>query len=208
MTIVVLGVFLIGKWDEPLLLKVNSRLWILAGAAAEFVCIMASAGDSPGYEKLLWAVIGGSLLLASVTDSLLCQVYNFTWWISLAAALALLWCRRNVLMESGFICFGMMGWLLLFVGLQLLLRGRIYGCADSYAFCVCALAETAFGISITGFLTHMLLAYLLLFAVQLFHRNINHKGNLREPVPFLPYITAAFWMTLILYSRGGFHSAG
>lgn len=200
LAIVAMGVFLIGKWDEPLPLKAISWLWILAGAVAEFAGIMVSAGDSSGYEKLLWAVFGGSLLLACVTDSLLCQVYNFTWWISLAAALALLWRRRNVLMESGFICSDILGWLLIFVGLQLLLRGRIYGSADSYAFCACALAETAFGISAAGFLTHMLLACLLLFAVQLFRRNINHKGNLRRPVPFMPYITAAFWMTLILYS--------
>lgn len=202
MAIVVMGVFLIGKWDEPLPLKVKSVLWILAGAAAEFAGIMMFAGDSPDCEKLLWAVIGGSLLLACVTDSLICQVYNFTWWISLAAALALLWCRRNVLMESGFICSDMLGGMLIFVGMQLLLGGYIYGCADSYAFCACALAETALGISAAGFLTHMLLAYLLLFAVQLFRRNLNRKGNLREPVPFLPYITAAFWMTLILCSAG------
>lgn len=202
MAIVAMGVFLIGRWDEPLPLKVKSGLWILAGAAAEFIGIMMFAGDSPDCEKLLWAVIGGSLLLACVTDSLICQVYNFTWWIFLAAALALLWCRRNALMESGFICSGMLGGMLLFVGLQLLLGGHIYGCADSYAFCACALAETALGISAAGFLTHMLLAYLLLFAVQLLRRNLNRKGNLREPVPFLPYITAAFWMTLILCSAG------
>ena len=202
LAIVALGVFLIGKCDEPLPLKANSWLWILAGAAAELAGIMAFAGDDPGFEKLLWAVIGGSLLLACVTDSLLYQVYNFTWWISLAAALALLWCRRNVLMEGGFICFDALGGLLLFVGIQLLLRGHIYGRADSYAFCVCALAETAFGLSAAGFLTHMLFAYLLLFVVQLFRRNLNRKGNLREPVPFMPYITAAFWMTLALYSAG------
>lgn len=195
-----MGVLLIGRWDEPLPLKAGSRLWILAGAALELAGIMAAAGDGPGHEKLLWAVFGGSLLLACITDSLLCQVYNFTWWISLAAALALLWCRRGVLMESGSICSDTLGGLLLFVGLQLLLRGHIYGCADSYAFSVCALAGAALGISATGFLTHMLLAYLLLFLVQLFRRNLNQKGNLREPVPFLPYITAAFWITLALYS--------
>lgn len=200
LAIVVMGVFLIGRWDEPLPLKAGLRLWILVGAALELAGIIAFAGDRPDYEKLLWAVFGGSLLLACVTDSLLCQVYNFTWWISLAAALALLWCRRSVLMEEGFICSDMLGGLLLFVGLQLLLRGRIYGCADSYAFCVCALAGTALGISAAGFLTHMLLAYLLLFVMQLFRRNLNHKGNLREPVPFMPYITVAFWITLVLHS--------
>lgn len=202
LAIVAMGVFLIGRWDEPLPLKAGSKVWIVAGAVSEFAGIMMSTRGRPGHEKLLWAVFGGGLLLACVTDSLLCQVYNFTWWISLTAALALLWCRRGVFMESGGICSDIMGGLLLFVGLQLLLRGRIYGCADSYAFCVCALAGTALGISAAGYLTHMLLAYLILFVVQLFRRNLNRKGNLREPVPFLPYITAAFWITLALHSAG------
>lgn len=202
MAIVALGVFLIGKWDKPLSFRANSGLWTLAGAAAELACIMTLAGDSPGYEKLIWEVIGGSLLLACLTDSLLCQVYNFTWWIFLAAALALFWSRRSAFVESGLIHSDMLGWLLLFMGVQLLMGGRVYGIADSYAFCVCALAETVLGISVAGFLMHMLLAYLLLFAVQLFRRNINRRGNLRKQVPFLPYITAAFWITLILCCMG------
>lgn len=198
LSIVALCVSIIGRWDEPLPFKANSWRWILAGAAAEFACIMMFAGDSPVCEKLLWTVIGGSLLFACVTDSLLGQVYNFTWWIFIAAALALLWCRRSAVMESWLLHSDMPGWLLLFMGLQLLLGGRIYGAADGYSFCACALAESVLGISVTGFLVHMLLAYLLLFAVQLFRRNINRRGNLRKPVPFLPYITAAFWMTLVL----------
>ena len=78
LAIVALGVFLIGKWDEPLPLRGKSWPWIFAGAAAEFVSIMVIAGDSPVREKLLWAVIGGSLLLACVMDGLLCQVYDFS----------------------------------------------------------------------------------------------------------------------------------
>lgn len=198
LAIVAMGVFLIGRWDEPLPLKAGSGLWILAGAASEFAAIMVAAGDRPRHEIFLWAVFGGSLLLACVTDSLLCQVYNFTWWIALAAVLALLWCRRGAFLEGGSICLDVSGGLFLFVGLQLLLRGRIYGCADSYAFCVCALAGAALRISAAGFLTHMLLAYLLLFVVQMSRRNINRIGNLKEPVPFLPYITAAFWIMLAL----------
>lgn len=202
LAIVTVGVFMIGKWGEPLPLKANSRLWILAGAAAELGGIMVAARDSPLCEKLLWGCIGGSLLLACVADSLICQVYNFTWWIFLAAALALFWRRQSALMEreSGMMCIEMWGWLFTYVGVQLLLAGRIYGRADSYAFCACALAETAWGISVRGYLTHMLLAYLLLFTVQLFRHNLNRRGNLRRPVPFLPYITAAFWVTLAMYS--------
>ena len=105
-------------------------------------------------------------------------------------------------MERGLLSFDMLGILLTFIGIQLLLRERIYGTADSYAFCVCAFAETVLGLDVAGFLTHMLLAYLLLFGTQLARRNLNRKGNLQEPVPFMPYITAAFWMTLILFTAG------
>lgn len=195
--IVVLGLFVIGKWDRPLSVSRKGRLWILMGAAAESVCIAELTGCNSVCERLLWAVIGGCLLLACITDSLLCQVYNFTWWISLAAAL-LLWCCRGEPGESVFLYSETLGWLMLFVGIQLAMGGRIYGRADSYAFCVCALAEASQGISAAGFLVHMLSAYILLFIVQAFRRNINKKGNLRKPVPFLPYITAAFWMTVVL----------
>lgn len=197
--IVAIGITLIGRWDESLPLKAGSVMWILAGAAAESVCIMMVVKGGSVCEKFLWAVFGGSLLLASLTDSLLCQVYNFTWWISLAAVFGLFCCRLDMLMENDFPFLDALGEMMLFGGLQLLLRGRIYGCADSYAFCVCALSEMTLGISGPGFLTHMLFAYFLLFPVQVMRRNIDCKGNLRKPVPFLPYITAAFWITLVLY---------
>ncbi len=200
LAIVALGIYVVGRFDKPLPLRRGPRLWILSGAAAEAACIVCLFFCRPVGEKLLWAVIGGCLLFACVTDRLLCQVYNFTWWIFLAAVPALFWRRADVLAEDGLLSFEALGGLLLFIGLQLLLQAHIYGRADAYAFCSCALAEAAFGLSAAGFLVHMLIAYALLFAVQLCRRNMDRRGNLRKPVPFLPYITAAFWMALALYS--------
>lgn len=197
-----LGLWIIAVWDRPLRLKGRSWLWIVTGAAAEAGCIakLCTERYSVG-EGLMWGVLGGSLLLACVTDRLIGQVYNFTWWIFLAA-IALLWCfGRDPLQGSNPLC-GTLGWVMVYLGLQLLLAGRIYGRADSYAFCVCALAQVLLGIPAAGFLAHMSIAYVLLFVVQLARRNIDRRGNLRKPVPFLPYITAAFWVTITL--RGWF----
>lgn len=193
-----LGLRIIARWDRPLSLKGRSWLWIVTGASAEAGCIaMLCVKRCSVGEWLMWGIMGGSLLLACVTDRLLGQVYNFTWWIFLTAT-ALLWCmRENPLWGSDMDCESL-GWVMVYLGLQLLFAGCVYGRADSYAFCVCALAQTLLGIPAAGFLVHMSIAYALLFVVQLARRNIDGEGNLRKPVPFLPYITAAFWATVTL----------
>lgn len=147
-----LGLYLIGKWDKPLLLRRNQWCWIFAGAAAEFACVAGlTAGKSPG-QMLLWAVVGGCLLLACVTDCLLSQVYNFTWWLSLTAAVALLWCRCTELTGRGDLFLHTLYALLFFGALQLFLFRYTYGRADCYAFCVCAAAEGSLGGSAAVFL--------------------------------------------------------
>lgn len=138
----------------------------------------------------LWAVIAACLLFACVTDCKTCQVYNFTWWISgTAAVLLLAACENGVSLE----CAGGLG---LFIILQLKFFSKLYGRADCYAFCVCATAEAAAGLRLAGFLAHMLGAFCLLAAVQGIRGNIDKRGNLKRPVPFLPYITLAFWALL------------
>lgn len=144
-------------------------------------------------REALWCVIAACLLSACITDLRTCQVYNITWWISGAAATALLFGERGVLEPRSLLELG------IFILLQLTLFPKMYGRADCYAFSVCAVAEAAAGMSLTGYLFHMLLSFLLLAFVQAFRHNIGRGGNLRHPVPFLPYITLAFW-ALLWYS--------
>ena len=220
------GLYIIGKWDEPLPLERRQWMSVLAGAAAEWCVIvyillrsfqerwgdvlLQGAGDvllqraAPAFlwtaaEVFLWAVTGGCLLLACITDGLICQVYNFTWWIGLAGVLPLLWQRLQRAVSGGE-GFGLLYSLLFFCLLQLLFFARTYGRADCYAFCICAGAEAAVGIGLQGFLLHMLLAYFLLFVVQLFRGNVGKGGNLKQSVAFVPYIAAAFWITVSLYT--------
>lgn len=192
-----LGIYLIGKWGEPLRIDGKCRFWILIGAALEFICVWKLTAGGTLTQRFLWAVMGGSLLLACVTDSLLRQIYNFTWWIALAAAAPLLWqyCWKSQGKDEA--ALRTFSALVLFFLLQFLLFQRTYGRADCYAFCVCAVAEASQGLSMADFLRHMLYAYLLLMAVQLLRRNINKRGNLKRPVPFLPYITVSFWIAVL-----------
>ena len=75
----------------------------------------------------------------------------------------------------------------------------MYGRADCYAFCVCAMAETACGMGFAEYLFHMLIAFGILAMVQFARRNIDTKGNLKHPVPFIPYIAAAFVLVLLFF---------
>lgn len=142
---------------------------------------------------ILWGIIALCLLFACVTDCRTREVYNVTWWASGAAAVMLLLAEKdrldmNFLLELGF-----------FIILQLSLFPKMYGRADCYAFSVCAVAEAAAGLSLAGYFLHMLLSFIFLAFVQALRHNIGKGGNLRRPVPFLPYITLAFW-ALLWYS--------
>ena len=144
------------------------------------------------------AIFCGCLLFAGVMDLVCCQVYNFIWWIALLSQTWPLWAwagantgaaagRQMILVELSVFCV-----------IQLLVAGRIYGKADAYAFCACALSCASFGMGMVWYLTLMLLAYLLLFLVQAGKRNIAKNGNLKKPVPFLAYIAVSYWSVILL----------
>lgn len=141
-------------------------------------------------RAFLWAVVAACLMSACIMDWQTCQVYNFLWWISGAAAGILLLTRKGRIGPEEAIE------LAAFVFLQCTFFSKVYGKADCYAFSVCAAAEASAGIGATGFLAHMLGAFCLLALVQGIRRNIDGRGNLKRPIPFLPYITLAFWALL------------
>ncbi len=200
MTIVILGIvaagmLIIRMWDEPLSLNGWEYLGILTAAVLMKKMIPIIISETGG-GCLLLSVVGGCLLLACVTDLMICQVYNFTWWPALSAAAILLWQSlwTSKISEPKEILIS----LLTFLILQFALFGRMYGRADGYAFCVCAIVEASRGMKAAGFLAHMLLSYTLLLLVQAVRENLNKRGNLKKPVPFLPYITISFWLVAIL----------
>ena len=154
---------------------------------------------------ILLSVLAGSLLMACITDCQNCLVFHFVWWVGGMAGLVLLtltchelWCGcevSEIMMAKVF--FPKAISLLAFGLLQEKIFIKMYGRADCHAFVVCALAECAVGLGIREYLLHMLSAFSLLAVVQAMKGNIGKSGNLKEAVPFLPYITVSFWLIVM-----------
>lgn len=131
---------------------------------------------------LLFGVVSGCFLFATIMDLKVQKVYHFVWWIAGGAALTI-WYMRNG--EH-------LLWILAFGFLQRTLFKRFYGKADGHAFSVCGVLMVAFEGTAKDIWCHMILSYGLLILVQLCKGNIESKGKLKKPVPFIPYIWIAF----------------
>lgn len=139
-----------------------------------------------GSGKILLAVFSGCLLSACIMDIESQMIYNYVWWLAWAAA-------------GVYLCWkgGNMDWeLFAFILLQEVFFSGFYGRADCHAFVACAVVERALGMGMKEYLIHMLLAYVFLAIVQSMRRNIERNGNLKKPIPFLPYITISFWVLI------------
>lgn len=139
-------------------------------------------------RSLLWVIFVCCLVWACWQDLKTRRVYNLTWGVAAPAAVGLSllqWEQTGSLYEYG-----------IFALLQILFFGRTYGKADRNAFLTCGICIASVGGGLKEDLLHMLIAYLLLGVVQGAGKNIARNGNLKEPVPFLPYITLAFFFLL------------
>lgn len=150
------------------------------------------------------ALFAGCMLFACITDSKRCVVFQFTWWVA-AAILGLWFLEKNVrngcailmISQDASMISEACG-LLLYALLQELLFSRMYGRADCHGFVLCGVAEYLCGINMSGYVYHMAIAWGMLGVVQIGRKNVNRKGNLKQPVAFLPYITVAFWLWLYI----------
>lgn len=89
--------------------------------------------------------------------------------------------------------------ILVFILLQFLFFTKMYGRADCFAFSCCAIFLGAFGGGIQVYLLHMLLSIGILGMVQLFRRNVDRHGNLKEPKAFIPYISVALLIMILCF---------
>lgn len=190
------GLLLIKRLDRDIEPPDGIKACLLAAGVAGGALLEWIYGPGEFLSRLPLAMLLGCLLLACATDVVICQVYNLVWWIGGAASAMLLW-RRLWLSDIPEDCVGILIDLTVFCVIQLKLFGRLYGKADCYAFCVCAVAGAGIGMRLELFMTHMAMAFVLLVPVQFSRRNIGTGGKLKEPVPFLPYITAAFYLLMI-----------
>lgn len=169
-------------------------------------------GNQSLFIILFLSIIAACLLGASIMDLKTCTVYNYIWWVMGAAGIVRLLVRR-VFLESQQIkdvpierlYIESMGgenvWisLFIFILLQELFFCRMYGRADCHGFAACALVGATWGMGLKEHLLHMLIAFGLLGVVQLMKGNVGRNGNLKKPVPFIPYLTVAFWVNLGAY---------
>lgn len=192
-----LGIGVIAKWDTPLRWKSEHVRWILVATLVEGLIIWQVFGEGNFFRMLLLGIFAGCLLLACITDAMLCQVYRFVWWMAIAVGgLLLLTDGGQSSIPDNLVLAG--GGLLLFGVLQYGVFGRTYGRADCHAFVSCALVETAMGAGMEVYLIHMILAYVLLAVVQIKRKNVSKWGELCRPVPFLPYINVSFWLVILM----------
>lgn len=158
--------------------------------AADIVLLRNS---DPYAAQCLLGCLVGCLLTACVMD--LCEqaVYQFVWWVAggVTGLLLLLRFIYTVQAQGQGMRADISG-LFLYIFIQHILFGRLYGRADCHAFCVCAAAQTAAGGDFQDYVIHLAISFLSLACLQGFRKNIAHDGNLKKPVPFLPYITVSF----------------
>lgn len=153
------------------------------------------------YGQLACGIFGAYLLVASIQDLQSCQVYDFLHLLAAPVGLLVMLVPPTgpgevVSLGSTQQILSKLLSLLIFAGIQIGLFMRMYGAADGFVFMVCAVYESRFGEGLLTYLLHMGAAYLVLGVVQGFRRNINSRGNLKKPVPFVPYIAATVWLFL------------
>jgi hypothetical protein len=191
------GFKIIKKWDNdnPPTLTGNAVLGIFAAAlpASVYGLIILARTDMQSTDGLfmyiLLQIFSGCLLFACATDLMINKVYDFIWWAA-APPVILIYCSSAALPD--------LRGLVLFIIIQENLCCRLYGRADCHAFCMCAAAGSSLGLGTIDFCIHMILSFLILAIVQRLKKNVAPNGRLNKPVAFMPYITAAFWMTAVL----------
>lgn len=156
-------------------------LLVGCGAGAGYIAHF-QAREPPGVW-LGYLALAVYLTACVITDIQTCRVYDILQ-VPAAAAGAWLCLWRPAAPESG-------AGLILFALLQYLLFMRLYGAGDVMTFQICALYLVGGGGNFVTMLLHMTLAFAMLGAVQIVRGNINEKGNLKTPVPFLPYIACS-----------------
>lgn len=152
-------------------------------------CCMGAGYIASHHRQEQPVILAGYLILAVyltvcvITDRKTCKIYDF---LQLPASMAgaILCMARPLPAGAG------VG-LILFALLQYFLFGRMYGQGDVMAFQVCSLYIIGEGGDFQVLLLHMALSFAILGVIQLFRKNIDRRGNLKTPVPFLPYIACS-----------------
>lgn len=189
----ILAVFYrVGRLDAEWHQELERQDGFWAGAGLPVLLIMISRKDCM-LEELCLVVLAACLWMACVMDLRNQSIYNYVWIPALAGGILCLYRGRAAGSRE------QLFWLLGYILLQECFFAGMYGRADCHGFVVCAVCEAGIGIPLVGIVLHMAFTFLLLAVVQGCRHNIASNGNLKTPVPLLPYLTAAFWLLYYFY---------
>ena len=147
-------------------------------------------------------ICGACLLTASIYDQKTHFVPDLIWWIMAVDSLFI-----PAMISSGTVWPPEMSWgfhpesafdCLAVIAVQEKIMSRYYGRADSHAFSCCELFFFFLGYPMAGAVCHMSLSLAMLSFVQFIRRNIRKDLKLKKPVPFVPYISLSFVLSVIM----------
>lgn len=173
-------------WLDPNAgIRLDREAWgiLLTGSCAGAGYILCCKYGEPCMTWVCYLILAIYLTVCVITDRQTNMIYDFLQLPAVAAGATL--CLIYPLTP------GKGGGLIFFALVQYLLFMRLYGRGDGMAFQICSLYIISGGGHIECPLLHMALAFILLGIVQAFRGNIRKNGNLKVPVPFLPYIAVS-----------------
>ena len=180
---ILLGGFIIARkllviLDKEFALSIRKQpmaLWIVL-----FYLFVESFVLNSLWDSVFWITIA----LVAYNDYLTKEIYDVVYVpaiIICIVQLALASCTQEIAIER-------LIELIVFCGIQFVVFRMFYGLSDCIAFGVCAMYLTVHGGDIMDSVILMIVTILLLGVVQACKKNINRKGNLKEPVALIPYI--------------------
>lgn len=180
--------------DEELKLCCNKKLWknwfMYGLTISGSISIVTEC--SMEWETLALLLLGVYLLVCTVTDVLLCQVYDVMQYVGILGGIIWLLVQK----PGASIGFS----IIFFALIQYVVLMHMYGKADGMGYCICSLYLAGAGVDIEGYLYHMFIGFCLLAVVQGVKGNISRKGNLKKAVALYPYISVGFLMMWIFLS--------
>lgn len=164
---------------------VYKTILFYSAAVGSWICLFLSHWN--WYGQLVCGILAAYLLVAAIQDHQSCEVYDFLHILAVPAGgvFVLMSPTKEKIIS-----------LVIFFVIQFGLFMRMYGAGDGLVFLVCAIYESRFGHGLATYLLHMAAVFALLGIVQGLKHNINKRGNLKKPVPLVPYIAGTVWFFL------------
>lgn len=186
------GLYGIGRLDAEWEPKLERQDGLVVGIGIPIALLIITPGDCVR-EELCLVVLAVCLFAACIMDLQNQSIYNFVWLPALTGGILL--CLSGGTEGEWEPLISAIAYCLL----QEAFFSRWYGRADCHGFTVCSICMAGMGMELEWFLLHMTVTFLLLAVIQAFYHNIAANGNLKTPVPLLPYLTAGFWILYCLH---------